>query len=71
MLCCAVQGSTQGPHSTSQLQKWMDFLTHSQDPEHKQACAEFRSVAVYKKGMAMKVTGGGGRLPACVCARWV
>lgn len=38
----------QGPHSMAQLQKWMDFLTASSDPDHRQARAEFSGVAVYK-----------------------
>ena len=48
MTLALLQEKVQGPHSMAQLQKWMDYLARSTDPEHVQACQEFKSVAVFK-----------------------
>lgn len=49
------QGDIQGPHSIAQFQKWMSFLSKAESEEHTLAYEQFRSVAVWRKGMDVRV----------------
>lgn len=49
------QGDVQGPHSVSQFQSWMAFLSQSREEQHTLAYEQFRSVAVWRSGMDVRV----------------